>query len=75
MYSQESNNRAWYQRTEFRGQSSEDRSLRGQKTDQLAALRAVQRTENRVLGFKGQRFENSHTGYLSQGHNKLTGRN
>ncbi|MDR2789170.1 MAG: hypothetical protein LBD06_12660 [Candidatus Accumulibacter sp.] len=35
----------------------EDRSLRGQMTDELAALRAVRRTENRVLGFRGQRFE------------------
>ncbi|MDR2788143.1 MAG: hypothetical protein LBD06_07260, partial [Candidatus Accumulibacter sp.] len=38
----------------FRGRGSEDSNLRGQKTDEFAALRAVQRTENRTLGFRGQ---------------------
>jgi dethiobiotin synthetase len=42
---------------DLRGQGSEDRDLRGQKTDELAALRAGVRTENRALGFRGQRLE------------------
>ncbi|MDR2788857.1 MAG: hypothetical protein LBD06_11005, partial [Candidatus Accumulibacter sp.] len=36
---------------------SEDRDWRGQKTDQLAALRAVQRTETQALRFRGQGLE------------------
>ncbi|MDR2786981.1 MAG: hypothetical protein LBD06_01230 [Candidatus Accumulibacter sp.] len=31
--------------------------MRRQRTDELAALRAVQRTENQALRFRGQRFE------------------
>jgi hypothetical protein len=36
---------------------SEDRDLRRQRTDEFAALRAVQRTGNREIGFRGQGFE------------------
>ncbi|MDR2789000.1 MAG: hypothetical protein LBD06_11760 [Candidatus Accumulibacter sp.] len=40
-----------FQRTGFRGQISEDSGLRGQKTDELAALSRRGRWKNRALGF------------------------
>jgi hypothetical protein len=49
-------------RVGFRGQrfektESEDSGLRGQKTDELAALSRRVRWKNPALGFRGQIFE------------------
>ncbi|MDR2787003.1 MAG: hypothetical protein LBD06_01340 [Candidatus Accumulibacter sp.] len=41
----------------MRGQGSEDSGLRGQKTDELAALSRRSEDRKPSAGFRGQRFE------------------